>query len=215
MRLSLISGSAALLCVAFSAMPTHAATNLLANPSFEQPVTYDGAPFVGSWEAFSGGDNAGVAGSGNAAINPRTGQQHLSLSILGGPNDYAGAFQDVPVSAGNVVTFSGYNMTPSSPFDVVVEYRFEWRNSVSNTEVSRNQLNTVPTSTYGLFSITATAPAGADTARVVYDIESFGLPVGSTANGTVYADDFSVTIAPEPTTLAALGAAGLFLRRRR
>ena len=92
------------------------------------------------------------------------------------------------------------------------ELRFEWRDSVGNTEVSRTP-NYAPTLTtsYSQFSLTATAPAGADTARVVYAIQSFGGP----ATQTVYVDDLSLTI-PEPTSLV-LALAGLapFIRRRR
>jgi hypothetical protein len=210
MRFSMICGLAAL--AALSGGSAYAA-NSLVNPGFEDPITYDGAPFVGSWEGFSGG---GVASSANSTTTPRSGTQDLKLAITNSANSFAGAFQDVAgLTPGTSVTFSGWHMTPSAPFDVVVEYRFEWRNSVSNTEISRNQLNAVPTGTYAQFAITANVPAGADTARVVYDIESFGLPVGSTNNGIVYADDMSVVVAPEPTTLAALGLGGLLLRRRR
>jgi len=28
------------------------AQNLLANPGFESPITFDGPPFIGSWEGF-------------------------------------------------------------------------------------------------------------------------------------------------------------------
>src|SRR5262245_46898252 len=68
------------------------AANLLVNSSFESPITYDGAPFVGSWEGFNGGGAAAV----NSTTLPRTGAQSLGLSINNSPNTFAGAFQDVP-----------------------------------------------------------------------------------------------------------------------
>jgi hypothetical protein len=189
------------------------AQNLLANPGFEDPVTYDGPPFVGSWEAFNAGPGSSAA---NSSALPRSGAQHLALSIIATDNSFAGAFQDVPGMVPGLETiFSGYHMTISDPFDVGVEIRIEWRNSVSNTEVARTpNLTPIPPSQYGPFSLVATVPAGADTARVVYAIQSFGPQPTNT--GTVYVDDVSFVI-PEPAAIGslALGACLLPGRRRR
>ena len=38
------------------------AQNLLVNPGFEDPITSDGPPFVGFWEAFNGGGGASAVG---------------------------------------------------------------------------------------------------------------------------------------------------------
>jgi hypothetical protein len=184
------------------------AANLFVNPGFEDPVTYDGPPFVGFWEAFQGGG----ATSANSAVMPRSGAQSLKLDINNATNTFAGAFQDVPVSAGQSLTFSGY---AASLFDngSSNELRFEWRNSVSNTEVSRTP-NFAPalTSSYSPFELTAVVPAGVDTARIVYAIQSFGGPPAQ----TVFLDDVSATTIPEPTTalLAAAGLAAMIRRRR-
>src|SRR5580765_144641 len=79
------------------------AVNLLANPGFESPVTADGPPFVGSWEAFNGG--AGSS-SNNSTTTPRTGAQDLLLNIVNTDNTFAGAFQDVPgLTPGTPVAF--------------------------------------------------------------------------------------------------------------
>lgn len=187
------------------------AVNFFANPSFEEPITYDGPPFVGSWEGFSGG---GTAVAAISTANPLSGAQHLDLSILGSNNNFAGVFQDViGLTPGNSVTFSG-NHALGGAADVVVEFRVEWRNTVSNAEISRTQLTTAPTSTaYEPFSLTDTVPAGADSGRFVYAIQTF-TNAGSTDTGTIYLDDFSVV--PEPTSalLAAAGLAAMIRRRR-
>ena len=123
-------------------------------------------------------------------------------------------FQDVPnLTPGTPVTLSGYHATPTNPLGVGVEFRIEWRNSAGNTEVSRTpNSTTVPTAAYSPFTLSSIVPAGADTARVVYAIQSFGPEPGNT--GVVYVDD--VSFVPEPSA-AALGLAVLgfgCLRRR-
>jgi hypothetical protein len=188
---------------------------LFANPGFEDPVTSDGPPFVGSWEAFS---NAGST-SGNSTTTPRSGLQALNLAILNIDNTFAGAFQDVPsLVPGQIATFSGFNMSPSIPLDVVPEVRIEWRNSVSDTEISRTaNFSPVITSVYTPFAVVATVPAGADTARAVYAIQTF--TGGATNNGSVFIDDVSFDVVPEPTAFALLGLAAFggatFGRRNR
>jgi hypothetical protein len=189
------------------------AVNFLGNPSFESPITYDGPPFVGVWEGFSGGGTASAAVS---TVNPLSGAQHLDLTILGANNAFAGAFQDViGLTPGTSVTFSG-NHALGGLADVGVEFRIEWRNTVSNTEVSRTPNSTAAplTSAYVPFSLTAMVPAGADSGRFVYAIQTFGGEPGPTNTGTIFLDDLSVV--PEPTTalLAASGLAAMIRRRR-
>ncbi len=197
----------------FSMVASADAVNLAVNPGFEDPVTFDGPPFVGSWEGFS----AGGASAGNSALSPLTGLQSLQLSITSTDNTFAGAFQDVPgLASGDQYSFTGWHITTSSPFDVGVEIRIEWRNSGSNTEVSRTpNLTPVPVGSYSLFDLTAAVPAGADIARLVYAIQSFG--PGPTNTGTVHLDDVSFSAVPEPTVTLTGGfaALGLLLRRRR
>lgn len=194
----------------FSLTASPFAANLFVNPSFEDPITFDGAPFVGSWEGFNGGG----AAAGNSLLNPRTGLQNLELSITTTPNTFAGAFQDVAVVAGTEYTFSGYHFSLSDPLSLGVEIRIEWRNSTS--EVGRTpNFTPILSGSYSPFNLTAFAPAGADIARAVYAIQSFSTaPLG---NGTVYVDDVSFAVVPEPSSmvLAGLGAASLLGLRRR
>ena len=202
---------AIVLVVGASAAP-RALANALANPGFEQPVTTDGPPFVGSWEAFNGGAGTLSANSNNV---PRSGVGHLILAINNTDNTFAGVFQDVPnLTPGTPVVFSGWNMTTTSPLGLTPEVRIEWRNSAGNTEVSRTpNLNPTPGAQYTPFTLASVVPAGADTARVVYAIQTFG-PEPSNS-GTVFVDDTSFV--PEPATPLLLAVAGLAfgLRRRR
>ena len=59
----------------------------------------------------------------------------MALTISNTDIAFAGVFQDVPMRPGASVTFSGYHLTTSNPLDVGIEYRIEWRNSVTNMEV--------------------------------------------------------------------------------
>jgi hypothetical protein len=203
---------AALAVVAFSARGA-SAQNLLANPGFEDPVTSDGAPFVGSWEAFNGGAGAS---SVNSSVMPRSGAMHLDLSIINSNNNFAGAFQDVPgLAPGTNVVFSGWHKTTTNPLDLGTEIRIEWRNATAEVSRTPNLVLVPVLGQYTQFNLPSVVPAGADTARVVYAVQTFGAEPTNT--GTVFVDDTSFVKIPEPSTvaLAGLGGFGLTARRRR
>jgi len=186
--------------------------NLFANPGFEDAITFDGPPFVGFWEGFSAGGNAFAA---NSTTNPLSEMFHADISILGDDNSFAGVFQDVPgLAAGQEVTFSGWHARGSLVLDVGIEFRIEWRDSVNNVEISRTfNMTTAPASTaYEEFAMSAIVPAGADSARVVYAIQTFGGD-GPTNSGTIYLDNMSFV--PAPSALGLLAAGGLVASRRR
>ncbi len=190
------------------------AQNLLTDPSFENPAlfTADGPPFVGSWEAFNGG--AGTF-SINDTLLPHSGARDAHLNITATDNSFAGFFQDVPVTAGVSYTYSGFHESLNlNPASYVTEVRFEWRNSGTNTEVSRSQITPIAGTQYTPFSLTFAAPAGADTARIVYAIQTF-TDTGTLNTGDVFVDDLSVTRVPEPSTLMLAGLGGLALLRTR
>jgi hypothetical protein len=201
------------LLLAASSASLAGAANLLVNPGFETPVTSDGPPFVGSWESFNSTGSTAV----NTPTLPRTGAQALTLTITGTPNTFAGAFQDVGVVIGTEYTFSGFHATTTALLQVGVEARIEWRNSGTNSEVSRTpNLTPVPIlNTYTPFSFNAVAPAGADTARIVYAIQSFS--TAPNGNGAVHLDDVAFEPVPEPSSLGllALGTLAWMRRHRR
>jgi len=199
--------AATILTVAFSSV---ASANLLVDPGFEDPITFDGPPFVGTWEGFTGGV---TAISQNSSTMPLSGAQHLEVSITDEANAFAGAFQDVTgLSEGQVGIFSGWHKLASGDSGGT-EVRIEWRDSAGDVEISRTP-NLVPTTTadYTQFVLSDAVPAGADTARLVYAIQSFG----GVENQQVFLDDMSFVI-PEPSSLLLLSVAGAALlgRRRR
>ncbi len=164
-----------------------AQANVLGNPGFEDPITYDGPPFVGSWEGFTGGG----ASASNASVMPNTGAQHLLLQINNTPATFTGAFQDASgLTAGDDVVFRGWHMTASDQAGPVVEIRIEWRDSVADIEIGRTaNFSPVLTGAYQEFEIMSTVPIGADSARLVYAVQSFtATPTGDII---VYVDDMS------------------------
>ncbi len=182
----------------------------LGNAGFEDPVAEGDAPFTGRWQPFSG-DGFNLATATTSTSMPRTGAQSLDLTIAGLDNSFAGVFQDVPnLVAGTPATFSGWHKAGSDPLDVGIEIRIEWRDSVSNVEITRTgNLSPIPGSDYEEFVLSDIVPAGADTARVVYAIQTFGAE--PTNNGTVFVDDTVFTGVPEPSTLLLFGLASLAL----
>ena len=104
------------------------------------------------------------------------------------------------------------------PLDLDVEMRIEWRNSVTDTEISRtpNFVSTASITTdYQKFGVAGIVPVGANLARVVYAIQTFSGGAGNT--GTLFVDDASFVV-PEPATLGMFVGAlvwSIGMRRKR
>ncbi|MEZ6190637.1 MAG: PEP-CTERM sorting domain-containing protein [Phycisphaerales bacterium] len=188
-----------------------ASANLLTNPGFETTPLVDDGSGVGKWQPFGGTGVALPTLSATDSTLPLSGASHLSLQLDNIVNSFAGVFQDVGgLTAGEQITWSGWTMDLGADAGGA-EIRIEWRDSVNNVEITRTA-NLVPTLTpnvYTQWSLTDVVPAGADTARVVYAIQSFG----AGPNQWHYVDDTSVT--PEPASMALLGLGGLAMLRRR
>lgn len=188
--------------------------NQLVDPGFEAPFVDDGSG-VGKWQPFSDGSTGNTSQTGG--IMPRTDSGAAELNLVNA-NGFAGMFQDVTVgfaNAGQPWWYSGWHKSLGVAGGS--EIRVEWRDSVNDVEITRTP-NSAPSvgDQYEEFILSDVVPAGADTARVVYAIQSFGAGVPQ----SVFVDDanFNFEAIPEPSTLALVGLSGLALaalRRRK
>jgi hypothetical protein len=183
------------------------AQNLLENPSFELP-TVDQGSANDVWFRF--GSGAGGTSSESTA-EPRTGSRHIALSKLSA-NQFAGVFQNIneSISPGQVIQFTGFHKAVGV-FDATAEIKLEWQGS-PNPPQSRMDVLAIG-NVYEPFSFTATAPAGTTGLVVTYATSSFGAGQGDPT--TVYIDDFSAIVVPEPATLGTLAFGVLGLARPR
>lgn len=219
----IVSAIAIAALAASSAMAAHLDNpNLLSDSGFETAFVDDGSG-VNKWQPFADGSVGNTSEQGTTM--PRTDLGSAEFNLVN-PNGFAGAFQDAYfgfigpdglTTAGRTAWFSGWSKLASGGVDGGTEIRIEWRDSVNDVEIARTG-NLVPTLSdqYSEFVLSDVVPAGADTARVVYAIQSFGagVPQG------VFVDDtnFNVAGVPEPSTIALVGLSGvalLALRRRK
>jgi hypothetical protein len=136
----------------------------------------------------------------------------LTLRITDRDNVFAGVFQDVPVTGGTEYVFSGWHMSLSAPFDAGIEMRIEWLDATV-AEIERTpSLMVPPPTSYAAVSLSGLAPAGAEFARLVYYVQTFGPEPTNT--GTVFVDDMFFGAVPEPTSMGLLALAGLVFARR-
>lgn len=204
---------AAVASLAFALMiagTNQADAGLLSDAGFESGAFVDDGSGVGKWQPFADGSAGNTSEIG--ASMPRTDTYAAELNLVN-PNGFAGFFQDVPAVAGADIDWSAWVKDALGNGGAAVEMRIEYRDSVADSEVSRTG-NLVPTLTsteYELVTLSDVVPAGADTARVVFAIQTFG----AAPPQSVFVDDAMVNTIPEPATVAMIGLAGLALAARR
>ncbi|HMB71158.1 MAG TPA: hypothetical protein VKU85_17745, partial [bacterium] len=190
------------------ASPAGAATNLLANPGFE-----DGGGSYNGWSIFFGsGPNISTPGTDNII---RSGS--AAAKIFGEftgcpiPNFDTGGFgQSFTPTGGQIYTFSGYSFVsgadPMTGADVCASNRCIAKISFFSAPVgglllSANEIvvgaESTPQETWVPFSISAEAPAGAMRAEALIIFLQPGC-----ATGSVFLDDLSFCESAPPTPLA-------------
>lgn len=193
--------------------------NLLGNPGFESPIEFLPPPPDNDWFAFGGAGEGGVDfGAFSSTNNPRTGEQSAEIFISDFSGTFVGIFQEVTgLSAGLPATFSGWIAGTSEGGSVNsgVEIRIEWFDSASGNEIARtDNLTPMLTDNWEMFSVMDIVPAGADAARVVFDLQSLLGPAGL---NVAYLDDTSFSVIPVPGALilmlSALAPLSLFRKR--
>ncbi|MDJ0928673.1 MAG: hypothetical protein QNJ73_13635 [Gammaproteobacteria bacterium] len=199
--------------------------NLLIDPGFEGPLTFE-PPFEGRWVGFSCPPefNCGTAEPGvdfgvfSSPNNPRNGEQSLELGIYDYSGLFVGVFQEVTgLHAGLKATFSGWiaGLAEGGSALPGTELRIEFFDSASGNEIARtDDLTPTLTETYEQFMVMDIVPAGADAARVVFVLESFEGPANL---HVAFLDDASFTVVPLPGALilmlGALLPLSLFRKR--
>lgn len=205
--------------VAFTA-PTAHAQNLLADPNFlNETVAPNPNPNgVAGWANFNGAAFASPSfamGSPNALYTPDN----------GGGYSVPGTYQDFAASPGETFTFSGWVYTPNTLVAndndfAILQLSFYTgappNNYAGGTGTGTFGVNVgdpnggggvpLPQGTWTFASITGTAPAG------TASLGAYILDINADANADFYFDQMSLTVAPEPSSLALLGigTAGLF-----
>lgn len=199
---------------------TSAQANLLANPSFESPDASGGdvsGPPTG-WSGFN-------FNATTAVVTALDGTQTLKQFGPFNPFfDASGVLQSFPVVPGEIVTLSANGRNDSSDpisgggvgdpgnFAVVKLEWFDGGGSPIGTPVETLVVDkSSPADVWLPGTVVGVAPAGAASVNTLLLHVSDGTFLG----GSVFWDDASVTITPEPASLSLLGLGGALLLRRR
>jgi len=205
---------------------TTSAQNLLTDPNFDLGIAAPNPNPTGvpGWANFGGAQflPTGVAMSGpNVLYTPDN----------GGGYSVPGSYQAFAASPGETFTLSGYiytpNVLPTAGNDFAILQLAFFDGAPPNNYAGGNQLITfgvnvgqpaggggvaLPQNTWTFASITGTAPAG------TASMGAYLLDINASANADFYFDNMTLTVAPEPSTLALVGiglAVPFFFRRRK
>ena len=217
----IIGGSsiAIVAAVAFSASTTQAQ---LVDGSFENPFQSLTAAITlatvnEGWDVNFGGATA----SQSSAYAEDGSYSLLTYNAIGNNWNPVGTYQVVSgISVGSQYTLSVYAMAPTAltgnygtPIDVQLQFFNSSLVNITTTETGWSTLGAL--GSWKQYSVTATAPAGAVYAAPYLMF----MDNGQTAQDNVYFDNATLTVVPEPSTLALLSL-GLavpfyFIRRRK
>ena len=201
-----------------------AQANLLFDPGFEAAPTQPNPILLPG--GANGGWSATFNGAAYSAAAAEFGVQ--GLGDTQGPGvawNFAGTYQVVGgVSAGQKYTFSmdissptGFSSTYGPAFLQLTYFNAAGTDlgTVETGGVGANAIHVLPTAAWANYSVSATAPAGA---VYVAPYCAFMENGSQTTTETVYFDNGSLTLVPEPATIALLGmglSLPLYLIRRR
>ncbi len=196
--------AAAFVC---AVVPAHGLIELVSNGGFEDGFTNwthsGGAQIIGpGWFAGAGphsGDNA-LGAASNWGVSSDTLEQAINLA----PGDY-----DLTLSVWAWV----WDNSNDWGFDSKVSAQL-W---VDGANVAQAAYSSMPdTNPQQVYTNVVTTWSGTVTSNVAVKVNIVGHGMGGGGWGVAAADDVSLTMVPEPMTLALLGAGLLgFLRRRR
>jgi hypothetical protein len=201
--------------ITLSATPAQA-VNILTNPGFEDDT---GVIPPNGW--FNFGIGAATPGSPHSGVNKLE-----QPALVGGGSNFM--IQDVPIAPnpGDTISASIWAMTPSSdPMDYdgtsgtgsafQVNFFDGAFSPLPGTLFTFVYSGGAPTDVYNLFQLSGPIPAGAALARIAVDVTQFG---PGPISGTMYWDDATLEVVPEPSSLSLALLAGvataLWMRRR-
>ncbi|MEO0530941.1 MAG: hypothetical protein AAF266_10265 [Planctomycetota bacterium] len=207
-----------------------AAENILNNGGFESEIGFAFPNDGSNWSGFFGGPgdkfNNSTVSTGftdpprNGVPMPRTGDNSYFGEIVTGSDGFTGIVQTQPAIAGAEYTYDIWAKRDGL-FNIGAEFRLEFSDADGNFTIGQFDLNTPIqddlTEEYQLFSLTAVAPANTANVTAVIAVQTFvGPDDASTAIGSLFVDDASLTFIPEPTAalLACLGLGAMATRRR-
>jgi hypothetical protein len=192
-----------------------ASANVLLNPGFESPNASGGDVYGSTnWGAFNDAWTT-------ANVTPHSGSQALKVFgpffQFGGAGAVQGTFATSP---GQTWEASAYLRNDSTDpmqgtnFAVVKMEFLNSSNAVIGSAESTHFDATFPQNVWTLETVQGTAPAGTTSAQIVLVHVQLNNPV---TGGSVFFDDASFSVVPEPASLGLIGAAvgSLALRRRK